>query len=448
MEGMERAHEVFWNSRPTFSDTAAVMQLDGHLLVWPANSGPGTLDRAGSIVAEHFDGTATVAELAEDFADASGLELEVTRASISDLVVRLATLGLLTGMNGMEEFLAGPVIDSELDDVPEDAGAGADIDQPSDASVDRTVIGEEVVVSPHDGRSMKVTHLADGRTQVSTQFDLDSTSEWDEQRLATEVLAGNRSIAELAPPDTCLGFKLRIGEEIPTFHVQVGDQTLGIRCDDPAITSDLQDHLREFMVESTGPIAVFVVAPLEGDGPCRIFDSIGRRHGRPRDLEEARDLVLHLLAERTMMSGGTTGLAWGALIADDRAVLVAPNLLSTPRLGAAARARGLHLADHRPRLTDNGELDFSAITLPGASLRTPVPLAGIILSDDESGYQPGPRAIEGLLRGAIIEDDTERTHTLDAVVNAVSQVVLIVQSDSSPFRTVSDTADLLRSHQS
>ena len=418
----DSANPAFWESRPRVNEKTAIVKLDGQYVVWPPHSGPGAIDATGSIVADYFDGAATVAELAEDFAEAAQITLVASRTLVGDLVDRLATSGVLDTHENRDNQLAAFDLSEPSDFAAELAGALAGAGSPE----------------------IHTERLPDGRTRLSTQFEIESGDTRARSRLIAEILAGNRSIAELVPADSCLGYKLRIGQPAAEITVDLGDSNASIRCDDPVVESALRRSLGTHICDGErGPTIAFVVAPLEGNGPCRVFDAAGRRRGRPRTPDEIVDVISQLLAERVNARDDTiVRLTWGGLISDESGVLVAPQLLGQPRIGAAARTVALSLADCQPVLDNGGRLSYRT-TLGTSALPDTFDVKGIVLADDLNGNGPGPAAIIELLHEVTIDDDDQRRQQLRSAMQLVQKATLVVQSDPAPQAVIQSALDVL-----
>ena len=413
---------AFWESRPRFAKTTAIVKLDGQYVLWPQHSGPGAINVTGSIVADFFDGVATVRVLAEDFAEAAGITLAAGRSLVGELVDQLTASGALDSHQASAKRQPASEPDNPSDFAAELAGALAGAGSPE----------------------IRTEHLPDGRTRLSTQFELESGDIQARSRLIAEILAGNRSIAELVPPDSCLGYKLRIGQPAAEITLELGDSNASIRCDDPAVESALRLALGTYIVDDgKGPTIAFVVAPLEGDGPCRVFDAAGRRRGRPRTPDEVIDVVSQLLAERVSALDDTiVRLTWGGLVSEESGVLVAPQLLGQPRIGAAARTVALSLADCQPVLENGGRLSYRTF-LGTSALPEQCVVKGIVLADDLNGNGPGPAAIVELLRDVRIDDDGLRRQQLRSAMQLVQEASLVVQSDPAARAVIQSALDVL-----
>ncbi len=162
-----------------------------------------------------------------------------------------------------------------------------------------------------------------------------------------------RSAAEGLPLDSCLGFRLRDLDDVPLLSFRGGDAVVrSVRCHDPEVAGRLREGGRGCLVEGRrGPIEAFVVTPLEGCGPLRVYDGEGVRRGRPRTPEEAADLVDQILGGLAVLDALTaeapavatpSGLV--ALRAPDgRITLTRPDALDGVGLAHRLRRAGFRL---------------------------------------------------------------------------------------------------------
>ena len=65
-------------------------------MIWdPASGRLARLDRVGSLIWAHLDGTSGLGELSEDLAASFGVSPETVRADVEQFVARLADLGFI-----------------------------------------------------------------------------------------------------------------------------------------------------------------------------------------------------------------------------------------------------------------------------------------------------------------------------------------------------------------
>lgn len=282
------SHEAFWWSAPRWHPTAARGVIDGETFVWVGDAVIG-LPRLAAVLAEHFDGAATLGELAEDLAYAADMPLAWARGAIVGAVTSLAA--------------AGAVESVALPDPPRDLDAEARaVREQGKGPVESTVVdpetGETIRVTTEvseTGNVVTTEHLPDGRRRISSTMTIGSDSG---NPVAEQVLIGDRSPAELVPRDSCLGSKLRNDDDVPllSFHCRDG-QVRSVRCHSDEVADVLRGMAGDRLVQTDerGPIVAFVVTPLEGRGPVRIYDGQGRRRGRPSTVSEAARVVDGLL---------------------------------------------------------------------------------------------------------------------------------------------------------
>lgn len=286
-------HPEMWGAAPSWAPGVDTRSVDGHLLVWTGTALV-VIPPLPAAVAVHLDGRATVLELGEDLAEASGLPLHDVKVVVADLLVDLSSWGAIRGI----PLVSPPAQDGEQSTAP-DAYTAVDA---------RT--GDEVRVEVgHDSEGRRVTteHLPDGRRRVSTEFtfsDGDDAADVAE-RMAAAVMAGDRSAAELVPIDSCLGSKLRSDDSVPLVSIRGRDgKVRSVRCHDPEVEAALVAVAGgRIVVSERGPVEAFVVTPLEGQGPLRIYDGRGRRVGRPRTTGDAVAVVDGLLGVAEVRGG-------------------------------------------------------------------------------------------------------------------------------------------------
>lgn len=407
--------QAFWESRPAYAAGAPRTFLDDHLVIWPETSGPGFLDRAASVVSRFIDGTTTAADLAADFAWAADIPPEHARRLVVDLITHLHRAGQLEPMSVPTSTLSVPEGDAQpSNDLDEVVGVGHGDNPPAQI----------------------VEELPDGRKRVTTQFSLTTSGTSNQARIAAEALTGQRSLVELVPPDSCLGFKLRLGEDVDVVSGCVSESPMSIRSDHPDITPELRSVLAG--PSEGGPVVAFVVAPFEGDGPCRVFDAAGRRRGRPRTTSEVVDLVRGIVAERVSDTAGhPTRLRWAVLCRGSDAVLVSPALLELPRVGAAARARGIEFFDVQPLLNDDG-----SVTIDCSDDVRPLRVKGVLFRHT-GDVALGPLVLEDLLLGTTVEDPSRRSTLLEAAATLVAGAELVRLDTRSGAEVVDRASQLL-----
>jgi len=319
------ARGEFWTSRPAWGDLVGFRQVEGRLLVCtPA----GILDvaPAPAVVAAHIDGESTLAELAEDLAAAAGMDLADVQPMVASLAVELQAWGAVEGV----ELTEPPRPPQPVEDGGDRQYLVVDPDSGEQMRV-------EEVVDVHGNRSV-TEHLPDGRRRITSYLTYvtgeDDLAMADAEDLAAAVLTDRRSAAELLPPDSCIGSKLRNDETVDLVSIRCQDDKVrSVRCHDAAVARALVDRAGDLLASDgeRGPIEAFVVTPLEGDGPLRIYDGRGRRRGRPRGVPAAVEVIDQLLGEATARraSGLDAPIVLNASLATrgSRSLLIDPPLL-------------------------------------------------------------------------------------------------------------------------
>lgn len=282
------AHELFWSSTPEWHPAAVRGVVDGETIVWAGDSLMG-LPLVAAAVAEHFDGATTLCDLAEDLAYAVEMPLDWARSAIAGAVTSLVVAGALEGV-----ALPDPPLDRDAGScIAPEQGPGPIESTELDPDTGETI---RVTTEVSETGNVVTTELwPDGRRRISSSITIGSD---DGDPVAEQVLIGERSPAELVPRDSCLGSKLRNDEDVPLVSFRCRDGRIrSVRCHSPAVADELRRLAGDRVVETDerGPVVAFVVTPLEGSGPLRIYDAAGRRRGRPRTASEAARVVDGLL---------------------------------------------------------------------------------------------------------------------------------------------------------
>lgn len=416
------ARAEFWSAAPSWSPPTGRLEVDGQLLVWTGADGLLTVSPMGAAVAVHLDGTAVLAELAEDLADAAALPIEAARAAVASMAVELQAWGAIEGVPVADVPVLSDPVEPESDKAREfvrpDPVTGQDV---------------RVVVEVIDGNQVTTEHLPDGRRRVTTEFTI--TSGFDDaagaaEAIAAAVLAGERSAAELVPPDSCLGAKLRDGDHVPLINIRCVDgQVRSVRCHDARVAAELCRRVgdRSVTTGERGPVEAFVVSPLEGDGPVRIYDGRGSRRGRPRTAGEAVDVVDQILGERMVAAGGHPAgrlpLSAALVHRGDHGVLVPPDSLGEPRV-----ARDLIAAGWTPTWGAAEVLNGGAVSPPSAWGSEPGPAPRLVSA---WGVGPGESALAVITRFAGGDGGLEPTMVLERLAEMAERVLGSVAAPSS-----------------
>lgn len=301
---------AFWCASPRWAANAARVELDGELVVWH-DTAQFALGPAASALAVHFDGSLPLDVLVTDLVEAVGLPDADARALVASVAVDLASVGVIEGVEFPPSETAPPA-EAVTSEVPADPPPGAgeptsgdrgDSDPPSSASEPEVHRVETSV--DENGNQVVVEYLSGGRRRMSAKIDF-MPREDPSATLLQVALAAERSPAELVPVDSCLGSKLRNHDDVPLVPIRCSDgRVRSVRCHDLAVLDLLYERFGAAVATGEqGPVTAFVVTPLEGDGPRRVFDGMGQRRGRPRSAEEIVDLVDQILGEVVLTTTG------------------------------------------------------------------------------------------------------------------------------------------------
>ena len=290
------ATDLFWESRPEWRPDVARAEVGGELVVWSA-AGVFSVGLVAAVVARFLDGQVSLAQLVDDVADAAEVPLEAARDLVGGMAVELANLAAIVGVAVPE-----PPSVSDTDGAATAPAAGSGGPEAGETTAVDPETGEEIRVVTAvdaDGHLVTTEHLSDGRWRTTTTMTF-SAGQVPQALAAAQALAGDRSLAELVPLDSCLGSKLRNHDDVPLVRRRgAAGRVRSVRSHPPAVVGRVRDLFGEAREEADrGPIEAFVVTPLEGSGPVRVFDGQGRRRGRPRSVDAVVAVVDHILGER------------------------------------------------------------------------------------------------------------------------------------------------------
>lgn len=301
-------------SCPAWTAGTAWADVDGELVVW-SDRGAFTVRAPVSAAFQFLDGQVALGELATDLGAVLGIPDGEAYALLSTAALELAGHGLVTGIELPERLPTGTP--DTLHDALGDRSASSTAPTTRDVS-GRHHIGDSsasadpstsaVTGSPDplgiettvdgEGRTVTIEHLPDGRRRMTTTVSIELPA----GAVSLDAILGERSAVELVPADSCLGTKVRSGDDLPMVAVTCRDGVVRrVRCQDPDIASEIARRAGPNIVtaDAPGPVEAIVVAPYEGSGPCRVFDGRGRRRGRARTVTEVANLVEQLLGEAT-----------------------------------------------------------------------------------------------------------------------------------------------------
>ena len=295
------AYEPFWDSKPRWIASVGRRQVTDELVVWSERS-LFTVNSGGSALAIHFDGTLTLADLVDDVVAAVDAPVATAQHLVAVVSLELHGRGAVLGVNAPEPPQSVDIEEAEAEpagDARPETGETFRIDPVTGAK--HRIVTE---IGP-SGDMTSTEHLPDGRRIITTTLTIGGDDH--DVLLAAQAAAGGRSLAELVPADSCLGSKLRNDDAVPLVTIRCADgRPRSIRCHHPEVADVLRERAGPGLEPSAtrGPIEAFVVTPLEGDGPVRIFDGQGRRRGRPRTVMQAVEVVDQIPGERTVAESG------------------------------------------------------------------------------------------------------------------------------------------------
>lgn len=375
------------DAAPAISSDAATAALGSELVVWTAR-GMGVLDPLSSAIVTLLDGEVTVAKLVDDVAHVVGRGIDSAWEIVLGLIGSLDEMGALIGLDG--------------------------------CSANNTTT-DGVATAPATSEPV-VTQRSDGRWEITATVSLAGGGEEPRDDVSAGLMEGVHSVAELVPPDSCLGVKLRLGDDIDEFRLVVPDDrgggALAVRCSAPVLTPQLRNLAPAY--DGSAPVEAFVIAPLEGDGPVRVFDGRGRRRGRPRSSAQVVSLVAALLGEtawrsRPFGTGQPLLIESGLLLHRGRWLLAPKALSSDPHVLRAFRREDTAVSDFAALLHD--DLTFSSPSLAStAADRVPIGEVTLLLP---LGMPPAPLSILRMIRPAIVNGDASvRSLALDRLIEA------------------------------
>jgi len=159
----DQPRSPFWASAPRWATDVATYPMGDDLIVW-APGGFTHLTSAAAVVARFFDGTVTLAELANDLAAATGLHHEWSSQTVREVAEQLCRSDALTGVDisDLRVDADGSMSPSE---VPISASGGVveETQIPGVGKDDCVRVTEEV---REDGTVLRTETLADGRRRI------------------------------------------------------------------------------------------------------------------------------------------------------------------------------------------------------------------------------------------------------------------------------------------
>ncbi len=291
--------DAFWASAPSWRTTAASVVSNGEMIVW-TEVDLFSMERVAGALAGAVNGCVTLADLAADLEAVTELPADSARSVVAATTLELCSLGAYDSVELPDQPPASS--SSELDDHAAQQTLGQLVTESSERIEIDPDSGEAIrVVSGFGPQGQRVTteYLPDGRRRITTSTEFAVASN-EPDTTAAGVLTGERSVAELVPADSCLGSKLRNHPEVQLISFRCPDhQIRSVRCHSSEVANLLRERARDCVVpgDERGPIEAFVVTPLEGVGPLRVYDGRGERRGRPRSFSEVASIVDQILGE-------------------------------------------------------------------------------------------------------------------------------------------------------
>lgn len=398
--------EDFWASTPRWAPDVARCSAGGQLFVW-AGDVIVELPAVARALVEHFDGVATLDELAEDLAFAADQPLGWARRVAVDAVNLLEGNGAILGIQRPEQSPSPETLNGST---------APTVDTPAESLTESTAIdpetGETVRITTEvaeAGNVVTTEYFPDGRRRISTTMTIDSASDDPEVQ---RVFTGDRSPAELIPSDSCVGSKLRNSDDVPLLSFRGSDgRVRSVRCHSDEVAEALRSRGADCLVESgeRGPVLAFVVTPLEGVGPTRVYDAFGRRRGRPRGIDEVVDLidglfVAHRLAVEEPNATSLVPLRLTALHRGDEVALVSEAALEGAEDRSAWRRDGWAITWSRGALDGGGELTApTELGRRDSPAQQSVGIAGRLEPEGVMSLVAMPASDDRLVRQALLE---------------------------------------------
>lgn len=398
-------------------------RVGGSALAWPDGE-PLVVDLSTALVLPYLDGSTDLGELVEDAAAALDLDPAVADDRIRVELDALIAAGVV-GAGATDDGVHGP-------------GAIGEPEAP-------TIL--EVIEK--DGQTTVLSQLPDGRFQRTVSTTISATSSVDTMR---DALATN-ALTDLLGADSCVGFKLRAGQPAIDLVIAVGDREARVRVDHPptleALRRRLGAHLLDEaeLVRAAAPVpggvedggepwvpsaaaerrhglgvTAYVIGPLDGEGPARVYDRWGNRAGRPADADSAAIEVGHLLTEE-LPPPYTDGMLAHALpvLVPGGCVLLVDVFRDAAQLHRRLRRLGLEAVDcRRIAIHRDGTAEFEE-AWPSQERRT-VAIRGVIALDDGSTADAAASAGRSFLTDLVATGPVAAQHALDLLSAVVSSV--------------------------
>ena len=403
---------------PRFRGPVPTARFGAGGVVWP-DGAPVVVDLATLLVLQHLDGSVPVDELVEDAADALGARPEAVGPRVRSQLLELERSGTVVRVD--EDGSATGT---------EDGGATEVLDL-----VERP--GERVVVE----------RLADGRIRRTTTITVGSTS--SRQQLQDVLMT--MALTDVLTDDSCLGAKLRVGAAMTDLVLDLPDRRTRVRVDDPASLDALRERFGPTISSEAvlaradevigdddslqrdlgGPgadpragvgVTAYVVAPLDGVGPVRVYDRGGNRCGRPRTPAQVVDIVAALIAEELDPPPVEGVVVHAAIARRGRSAVLMPSGARDLRSLHQQLARaGWSLSGARRLVLDRAGTVWVQAEWPSdrpEALR----LAGAVAVDDDPAADPRAGLARSLLEDIVAVSPVAAQVALDTLAVALAGV--------------------------
>ncbi|HEX2575845.1 MAG TPA: hypothetical protein VHK88_05810 [Aquihabitans sp.] len=392
--------------RPIHAAGLAQRTVHGRIVAWGDGEPPVVLGPAVQAAWPFLDGTATVAELADDLAGAAGMPGRDALALLTMGVLDLATAGLVTGVEPLLE---------RWEDRP----------------------GRPRVLS-------RTERIVDGVRQMVTELAV--------QRRDLDRATGDQtSLGEAAGPTSCTGRRLQLDRPAEVVTVAVRGRPLCVRTDDPELARWLAPVADDSL--GSGPVAAFVTRdPRPGTGHrYAVYDGNTFLVGDGTDVAAAQAAVVACLVSHHPPAD-RPGLAVRAQAVerDGRLVLGPRDVLRRPRgLHRQLRRSGVRPVAPSLLIVDGVEpvvavprartlADLDELVLDRFDLR------GFWLQGDAALRADPARTLAALLRGLPADPGQDRQALLDRIADLVSTTPCLVTSEPRPRLT--DLASTVAAH--
>lgn len=398
------AFAVHADSTPALGPAVAMVTIGSDIVAWPSLGGPVVADRLVAALLPHLDGRTPLKELVDDLAVVTTQSDTEVWARVGPGLEACSDAGVIVGL-----------LRSSTSRVHDDAQR-------------RKV--QRIWSDPTDPNAV-IEELVDGRTVRTVSVTL-STS---------DPLLDSTSLIDVLPADSCLGAQLRVGTIADVIVVRTGEAHVGVRSTHQPTTDLLLAKLGDraagsIVTTAAGPAAIhaYVIGPLEGSGPPRVFDRFAQRVGRPRSASDATTIVGHLLNEAESPAAPGTMVKALPIVIRDECVLLADPLRDAPLLTRELRRRSLDPAPTRRCLIDaSGTVTIEGPFPDGRGLARQLSLRGVVAYQPR-GYTSGPmaRALSALLTGVHPPSAGGAQAVLQSTADALAttEVVLLSGQDS------------------